>query len=591
VLDQCQPVGGISPHTQDNPNHRSGHSPNRHFFGRFFQHRTPHNRLESGLEEAQILRLEVELEAHDVVAAVEEVDHAVGGHVEVGLGVHAAGEGEPDELEVGEDVLALGVAAGGHAAAFHGPHAGVDVESGGERLGGELVARHVGQEAFGVEEDAVRADRGDDGHAGVEQLLAEVFDLTDAGADVIFADRFFDADRHGFHITPGHAAVGVETFVDDDHVTGLLGDGVVVDGEEAAYVDEAVLLAGHGAAVGVRADLFEDVADGGVGVAGLALLDEPGVLDGAGGVEVDGDAVFVADGAGVADVLHGAGLTAGHVDVGFEGEIGDVVGADFVDEFGEFVDVDVALEGKIGGGVVGLVADDVAEGSAGEFLVDFGGGEVHVAGDDVSGSDERAAEEVFGAASLVGGDEVLVAVDLADGSFESVVVSGAGVGLVAEHDGGPLAVGHGGGAGVGEEVDVDVFGSEEECVISGFGDGAFAFFAGGYFEVFDHFDFVGFGPGPAVAAWAGVGGGLVGLGLGVRHGFLLFDPRRGGAAARPDVGSRAATAPRRAVLDLHVGLRRGLEEEERKVTEGSCGQGSEPRAGWSIPIVRDKAKG
>ncbi len=89
----------------------------------------------------------------------------------------------------------------------------------------------------------------------------------------------------------------------------------------------------------------------------------------------------------------------------------------------------------------------------------------------VAGLDQRLADQVFGAAALVGGDEVLVAVVGLHGVFEVVEVAAAGVGLVAQHHAGPLAVAHGVGAAVGEQVDVDVFGAEQEGVVAGLVEG------------------------------------------------------------------------------------------------------------------------
>ena len=53
---------------------------------------------------------------------------------------------------------------------------------------------------------------------------------------------------------------------------------------------------------------------------------------------------------------------------------------------------------------------------------------------------------MLGAAALVGGDEVAVAVVALDGLLEVVEVAAAGVGLVAQHHAGPLPVAHGRGA-------------------------------------------------------------------------------------------------------------------------------------------------
>jgi hypothetical protein len=167
------------------------------------------------------------------------------------------------------------------------------------------------------------------------------------------------------------------------------------------------------------------------------------------------------------DVRHADRLPAGHVHAALEVDVGDAGRAVLVDDRLELVQIDVALEGLGAGDVVGRVADDVDESPAGEFLVRASGREVHVAGHDVAGLDHHAAEDVLGAASLVGRDEVLVAVVPMDRVLEVVVVDAPGVGLVAEHQPGPLAVAHGAGARVGEQVDVDILAAEKEGVEPG----------------------------------------------------------------------------------------------------------------------------
>ena len=122
--------------------------------------------------------------------------------------------------------------------------------------------------------------------------------------------------------------------------------------------------------------------------------------------------------------------------------------------------------------------------------------------------DQRAADQVLGPAALVGGDDVLVAVVLLHGGFEVVEVAAARVGLVAQHHPRPLPVAHGAGARVGEQVDVDVFGFQEEGVVAGLGEGPLAFLARGHPEGLDHLDLPGLGPGAAAELLAHGAGGV-----------------------------------------------------------------------------------
>ena len=49
-------------------------------------------------------------------------------------------------------------------------------------------------------------------------LLAEVLHLADAGPDVVVLHGLSRCPGHGLHVAAGHAAVGVQTLVDDDQV-------------------------------------------------------------------------------------------------------------------------------------------------------------------------------------------------------------------------------------------------------------------------------------------------------------------------------------------------------------------------------------
>src|SRR5581483_93725 len=110
---------------------------------------------------------------------------------------------------------------------------------------------------------------------------------------------------------------------------------------------------------------------------------------------------------------------------------------------------------------------------------------------------------MFGTASLVSGNNVLVAVIPADGFPEMVEIPAAGVGLVAQHHAGPLVVAHSAGPAVGEQVNVDIRRAQQESVVTGFGDALFAVRPGGHLNRLDDLDLPGLRPG--TAGWSGVG--------------------------------------------------------------------------------------
>ena len=106
-----------------------------------------------------------------------------------------------------------------------------------------------------------------------------------------------------------------------------------------------------------------------------------------------------------------------------------------------------------------------------------------------------AEEDALGGTSLMRGDDVAVAEDILNRIPEAVEAAAAGVAFVALHDRGPLVRGHGSGAGVGEEVDEDIVGRQEEEVVVGGFEELLALWAGGPVKRFDAFDAEGFDDG------------------------------------------------------------------------------------------------
>ena len=101
----------------------------------------------------------------------------------------------------------------------------------------------------------------------------------------------------------------------------------VVEGEPAADVDQVVLPGAHPGAVGVAAELLQNLGDALAGVPRLALLHEVGVLHHPGGVEVGADAVAVGERPHRLDVFRADRLAAGHVDRAGHADVGDLLGA------------------------------------------------------------------------------------------------------------------------------------------------------------------------------------------------------------------------------------------------------------------------
>ena len=201
-------------------------------------------------------------------------------------------------------------------------------------------------------------------------------------------DHLAQALGDRFQVAPRQAAVGGEPLGEDEQVAALLGEVVVVQRQPAADVGQAVLLGAHRHAVGQRRHLPHDVGDRSLGVAGLALADEPGVLGEAAGVEEQRHLVAIAERPHAAQVLQRHGLTAAGV-VGDGHEHRGHVGGPLRQEGVEAIEVHVPLE-RVHRGRVEPLRDHEVDGLR-SCRLDVGprGVEVGVARDDLV----RAADD------------------------------------------------------------------------------------------------------------------------------------------------------------------------------------------------------
>ncbi len=173
----------------------------------------------------------------------------------------------------------------------------------------------------------------------------------------------------------------------------------------------------------------------------------------------------------VLGVLHGYRLPAGHIHAGLETHIGHLLRADPLDLLLQLLQVDVALPREQVGRIVRLVHDDVHKYSARHLLVQLGGGEVHVSGNDLPRLDHALGHDVFRGPPLVRRNDVVVAQYLPE-PFDHLQVMAAAVrGVAGIGHALPLVAAHGRRAAVGQKVQVDVFRFEQKGIVSGFSDG------------------------------------------------------------------------------------------------------------------------
>ena len=440
-------------------------------------------------------RLVGELEAvADGFAALVHVDDRVGEVFHVTVGVGTAGDGHAVQLQLGHDFFAGdGVLVfKGQSAEPHAAHGAFPVDFDGEHVRGEVLLGNVGEEASGVDEDGVAAHGTDNRHAALDEHVAEHADLAQAVGHVFFIHHFAQAHGQSVGVASGKAAVGDEAF--EEHHAGQQVHVVLFGAEhhQTADVDHGVLLAGNGGAVG---GIHHGLQNGGhahVRAFRFAFLDEEGVFGHAGGVEEQLFAVLSGHGAHVAQVLQAHGLAAAGVVGDGDHDEGNLVAVRLEGVF-QLGEVDVALEGLFEFGLEGGVNHAVDGRGLRVEHVRAGGVEGHVDGNEVAGLHQRADENVFRRAALMGGNDVVEAQHFLHGVLEAEEAVGAGVGFVAQHEGGPLFLAQRAGAGVGKQVDVHVLGLEREHIVMRFPERLLALFLTGQMDAFDGFEAERFG--------------------------------------------------------------------------------------------------
>ena len=355
--------------------------------------------------------------------------------------------------------------------------------------------------------------------AGLIETAGQGHDVTAAHTAVgvvAVAGDLLDLDQHAHIGLDGAVLVEVGELLPEQ--------ALIPEGQHTAHVGVAVLLGGHGEGVAVGEHLGGNLGDGLVGIAVLVHFDEVGVLSPAGHVEHQGDVILVSHAVDLPDVGHGDGLAADGV-VGDAGEDQrHVLHTHRTDQLLQLVNVHVALEGvllvlaPLGNLIQQLLVVQVAGNGAHLLNVALGGVEVAVGGngedlagmtggqdllhdlhqDGLSGTpllnDKAVGALHLGSAAVEQAALILAQVqlvhhlldvaavradqvdallpvllpaalkDVAEGVQQHIVAGVAAIGLVAQEQRGPLLVGHGGGAGVGQHIDGQHPGGEGKLV-------------------------------------------------------------------------------------------------------------------------------
>src|ERR1051326_4946010 len=113
---------------------------------------------------------------------------------------------------------------------------------------------------------------------------------------------------------------------------------------------------------------------------------------------------------------------------------------------------------------------------------------MRVVRDDVGLAGHHGKKDALRGAALVGRNHMLEPGEILHHALEAVETFTAGIGFIAAHHGRPLLGGHGAGAGVGQEIDQDILGVDEEQVVAGLLEETPALFGRGLPERFDTLD-------------------------------------------------------------------------------------------------------
>ena len=223
-------------------------------------------------------------------------------------------------------------------------------------------------------------------------------------------------------------------------------------------------------------------------ITGLTLLDEERVFGEPAGVEIEGNVVPRRHILHRPNVGEGNRLAATAVVGDGQHDQRDLVGAFLVDQLLQGRHVHVALEGQLQLGIGRFRQRQVDGASPGELDVGARGVEVGVVGNDVSGPAHHSKQDALCGPALVGGNDVTKSGEVANGIAQPEETVTAGIAFVAAHHRRPLLGGHGAGAGVGQQVDQNFAGPDEEEIITSLLQALLALFGCGLAKRFDTLD-------------------------------------------------------------------------------------------------------
>ena len=191
---------------------------------------------------------------------------------------------------------------------------------------------------------------------------------------------------------------------------------------------------------------------------------------------------------GAFDIFERNRLAAAHVVGDGDHAERNVVRAFRLDQPFEPGEVDVSLEPLVRIKIAAFRRQQIHGPRADIFDIGSRRVEVAVVGNHVPGLQARRGQDALGGSPLMGRENMFEAGDLADGFFEATPRNAARVAFVAEHQRGPLSVRHRARAAVGQKVDGDVFGVQQEDIVVRRGERGFAMTARRNWQWLGHLD-------------------------------------------------------------------------------------------------------
>ena len=324
------------------------------------------------------------------------------------------------------------------------------------------------EELSRVDVAAKAARRGNDRNAALDELCRHKLDKLRTLRNYGFVHGLFQTNGHCLHLAYAHAAIGQKSLKQRDKVLHALVIGFVIH-RHAAAARKTELAGGEIDDIGIGAEGARDLADAHVPTGGFTRFDKVQVVLHEACVQHDHDAVCPRNLRHIGHVLQREWLTADEVRTRFYTDKCNVLSAVARDAFVEFIQIDVALEGVVALGIETLVDDDLLDASANARDVRLSGGEVEIHRHHAAGLNERLGNDALAGASLMGGEEIFRAEQLADLGLQTIVGCAAGVAVVRGHHRGCLLVAHGVYTAVGEHVQKDILVAQQKCVVARFG--------------------------------------------------------------------------------------------------------------------------